>query len=87
MNPRHSYAYLDGLRGWAALMVAYGHFVLAMHPAMLGSGDEHAHFAGAGELGRTGLIVLYNLLAVDIFFVLLNWCLPPPVNTRPAPPT
>jgi peptidoglycan/LPS O-acetylase OafA/YrhL len=85
VNPRHSYAYLDGVRGWAALMVAYSHFVAAMHPAMLGAGDERAHFAGAAWFGRTGLIVLYNpQLAVDIFFVLSGFVLATSVNNRPA---
>jgi peptidoglycan/LPS O-acetylase OafA/YrhL len=86
MNPRHSYACLDGVRGWAALMIACSHFVAAMHPALLGAGDWRAHFAGAGWFGRSGLIVLYNpQLAVDVFLVISGFVLATSVNNRPAP--
>ena len=85
MNPRHSYAYLDGVRGWAALMVVYGHFIAAMQPAMLGMGAERTHFAGDAWLGQSGLIMLYNpQLAVDVFFVLSGFVLATSVNNRPA---
>jgi peptidoglycan/LPS O-acetylase OafA/YrhL len=88
MNPWRNYAYLDGVRGWAALLVAYSHFVAAMHPALLGAGEERAHFPGAAWLGRSGFIVLYNpQLAVDIFFVLSGFVLATAVNNRPAPLT
>ncbi len=86
MTPRHSYAYLDGVRGWAALMVAYSHFVAAMHPALLGAGAERTHFAGDAVIARTGLLVLFNpQLSVDIFFVLSGFVLATAVNNRPAP--
>jgi len=86
VNARHGYACLDGVRGWAALMVACSHFVFAMHPALLGAGEAHAHFPGAAWLGRTGAIVLYNpQFAVDIFFVLSGFVLATSVNNRPAP--
>ena len=86
MNPRHKYAALDGVRGWAALMVAYAHFIIGTHPALLGAGPEHAHFAASVALGQTGLIVLYKpQLALDIFFVLSGFVLATSVNSRPAP--
>jgi peptidoglycan/LPS O-acetylase OafA/YrhL len=86
MTPRHGYAYLDGVRGWAALMVAYSHYVAAMHPALLGTGVERSHFAGDAAIPRTGLLLLYNpALSVDIFFVLSGFVLATAVNRRPAP--
>ena len=92
MNPRHSYAYLDGVRGWAALLVAFSHFIDAMQPAMLGTGAQidaiagRAPFAGSTWLSHSGLIVLYNpQLPVDIFFVLSGFVLATSVNERPAP--
>jgi peptidoglycan/LPS O-acetylase OafA/YrhL len=86
MNPRHSYACLDGVRGWAAVMVAYSHFVGAMHPAMLGSGDWRAHFAAAGALGRSGLVAFYNPeFGLDVFLVISGFVLATSVTTRPAP--
>jgi len=92
MNPRHSYAYLDGVRGWAALMVAASHFIDAMQPAMLGRAAQidqvagRAAFAGSTWLGHSGLIVLYNpQLPVDVFFVLSGFVLATSVDVRPAP--
>jgi peptidoglycan/LPS O-acetylase OafA/YrhL len=86
MNARHSYACLDGVRGWAAVMVAYSHFVGAMHPAMLGAGDGRAHFAAAGALGRSGLVVFYNPeFGLDVFLVISGFVLATSVTTRPAP--
>jgi peptidoglycan/LPS O-acetylase OafA/YrhL len=83
--PRHRYTYLDGVRGWAALMVALAHFVLAFHPALLGGGEKVAHFAASVPISRTMVIALYNPgLGVTIFFVLSGFVLAASVADRPA---
>ena len=83
--PRHRYLYLDGVRGCAALMVALSHFILALHPAMLGGTQVPTHFAAAVALSHSPLVAFYNpQLGVTIFFVLSGFVLAASVADRPA---
>jgi len=70
------YAYLDGLRGVAALAVVLCHFVLAFQPALLsGKAGQGAAAAGTG-LSRTPLVLLWSPdCAVHVFFVLSGFVL------------
>lgn len=52
----HRYAYLDGVRGLASLMVAVCHYVVAFQPAMLNGDQALSHFPNDYLLARTGWV-------------------------------
>ena len=82
----HRFAYLDGVRGLAALMVAFSHYTLAFHPALMGGGPRMAHFTASVALSQTPLIFLINPeLGVAIFFVLSGFVLASSVAGRDTP--
>ncbi|MGE7795266.1 acyltransferase family protein [Lysinibacillus fusiformis] len=68
--------YLEGLRGIAALIVVFSHFVQFYYPRLLFSNDELAHNNFERWLSETPINLLYNgNLAVCIFFVLSGYVL------------
>lgn len=79
------YAYLDGLRGVAALAVVLCHFVLAFQPALLsGKAGQGAVAAGTG-LSRTPLMLFWSPdCAVHVFFVLSGFVLSSAMAVQPA---
>ena len=79
------YAYLDGLRGVAALAVVLCHFVLAFQPALLsGKAGQGAAVAGTG-LSRTPLVLFWSPdCAVHVFFVLSGFVLSSAMAGQPA---
>lgn len=79
------YAYLDGLRGVAALTVVLCHFVLAFQPALLsGKAGQGAAAAGTG-LARTPLVLFWSPdCAVHVFFVLSGFVLSSAMAGQPA---
>ena len=79
------YAYLDGLRGVAALTVVLCHFVLAFQPALLsGKAGQGAAAAGTG-LAQTPLVLFWSPdCAVHVFFVLSGFVLSSAMAGQPA---
>ena len=71
--------YLDGLRGLAAFVVVFHHFILAFYPALfLGTKEAQTHLAGGEEAFMSGSVfnILYSgNFAVCIFFVLSGFVL------------
>ena len=87
-------AYLDGLRGVAALNVVFAHFVLAFEPALyLGTitfgapaPPDTPVLAGALWIAQTPLVLLFSpQFAVTIFFVLSGFVLASSMSAQPAP--
>ena len=71
-------AYLNGLRGWAALAVAVHHFLVAFYPALISGNPAEVHTKDAIEcyIATSPLNVLYNgNYFVCIFFVLSGFVL------------
>ncbi|MEI7890423.1 MAG: acyltransferase [bacterium] len=71
-------SYLDGLRGLAAFVVVFHHFILAFYPALLLGGNTQAHLVGKNDefVSGTLLNLFYNgNFAVCIFFVLSGFVL------------
>ena len=79
------YAYLDGLRGVAALVVVLCHFVLAFQPALLsGRAGQGATAAGTG-LSHTLLVLFWSPdCAVHVFFVLSGFVLSSAMAGQPT---
>lgn len=70
--------YLDGLRGLAAFVVVFHHFILAFYPALFSGQDNTLHMRTGAEVYMSGSILnlLYNgNFAVCIFFVLSGYVL------------
>ena len=71
-------AYLESLRGLAALIVVFGHFVVGFYPALYTANLNHVHTRSGIEipLSVTPLNLLYNgTFSVAIFFVLSGYVL------------
>jgi len=65
--------YLDGLRGLAAFMVVFHHFILAFYPALFSGADATTHLKPGVEAFASGSVfnLFYNgNFAVCIFFVI-----------------
>ncbi|MGI4946805.1 MAG: acyltransferase family protein, partial [Janthinobacterium lividum] len=78
------YQHLDGLRGVAALAVAFCHFAYAFQPALL-SGNPAQGAAAATGLSKTPLILLWSPdCAVMVFFVLSGFVLQASVAGAPG---
>jgi peptidoglycan/LPS O-acetylase OafA/YrhL len=70
--------YLDGIRGIAALMVFFYHYLLAFYPALFVFKPEFVHSPSNFEIsiGKTPINILYSGgFAVCIFFVLSGYVL------------
>jgi peptidoglycan/LPS O-acetylase OafA/YrhL len=79
-------AYLDGLRGVAALIVVFSHYVLAFQPALyMGTLEGPPSLAVAPAVARTPLLVAFSpQFGVAIFFVLSGIVLAASVSRKPA---
>lgn len=85
-NEAPRYAYLDGVRGLASLMVAASHYVLSFQPAMMNGDQSAGHFPGDYLVARTGWVFFFNPdFAVAIFFVLSGFVLA--ASVAHAPPS
>ncbi|MFZ2835300.1 MAG: acyltransferase family protein, partial [Candidatus Moraniibacteriota bacterium] len=70
--------YLDGLRGLAAFVVVFHHFILAFYPALFSGPDNVTHMASGKEIFLSGSVLnlFYNgNFAVCVFFVLSGYVL------------
>ncbi|WP_372010596.1 acyltransferase family protein [Paenibacillus chitinolyticus] len=68
--------YLDGLRGAAALVVVFAHFLQVFLPSMFEARPQVSHFAFDQWIPRTPLNLLFNgNFAVCLFFVLSGFVL------------
>jgi peptidoglycan/LPS O-acetylase OafA/YrhL len=70
--------YLDGLRGLAAFVVVFHHFILAFYPALFLGSDTQTHFGAGREDFLSGSVfnLFYNgNFMVCIFFVLSGFVL------------
>ncbi|WP_347722507.1 acyltransferase family protein [Lysinibacillus capsici] len=70
--------YLDGVRGFAALVVVFGHFMNAYYPALLTANINDSHFNNFIDvkLADTPFNLIFNgYFAVMIFFVLSGFVL------------
>ena len=70
--------YLDGLRGLAAFVVVFHHFILAFYPALFFGDNATPHLRAGLEafVSGTPINLLYNgNFAVSIFFVLSGYVL------------
>ena len=82
------FTHLDGVRGFASMMIMFAHYVLATQPSMyygtlLNTGKPH--FAAALLIAQTPLTVFYQPeFAVAIFFVLSGFVLAASVTARPV---
>ena len=75
---REKINYLDGVRGFAALVVVFGHFINAYYPALLTANIEDSHFNNFIDvkLADTPFNLMFNgYFAVSIFFVLSGFVL------------
>lgn len=75
---REKIYYLDGIRGLAALIVVFGHFMNAYYPALLTASIEVSHFESYIDvkLADTPFNLVFNgYFAVSIFFVLSGFVL------------
>jgi peptidoglycan/LPS O-acetylase OafA/YrhL len=72
-------AFLEGLRGFAALCVVLHHFILAFYPALYSGNPAESHFASTTTertVANSPLAILYSgNFAVCIFFVLSGFVL------------
>ena len=78
MNQSGKIQYLEGIRGVAALMVFFHHFLLAFFPSFNFAGDPATSHLGTFELNywRTPLSVFTNgEFMVSLFFVLSGFVL------------
>ena len=79
------YAHLDGLRGVAALAVAFCHFAFAFQPALLSGNPAQGAAAAATGLSKTPLVLLWSPdCAVTVFFVLSGFVLQASVAGAPG---
>ena len=63
--------YLDGLRGFAAVMVFFGHLAIALMPAMVTFNPAESHGGLEIAVGQSPLSILWQgNFAVCLFFVL-----------------
>ncbi len=70
--------FLEGIRGFAAIIVVFQHFVLLFYPALYTGNFSQAHFSPEFEhlAAITPLNIFYNgNLAVSLFFVLSGFVL------------
>ncbi len=68
--------FLDGVRGIAALIVVFHHYVLAFFPAMFFGNIERNHFVNEHQYSTSPLQLFFNgSFAVCIFFVLSGFVL------------
>jgi peptidoglycan/LPS O-acetylase OafA/YrhL len=75
---KHHFLYLDGLRGWASMVVVLYHFILAFYPALYSAQPEESHFPNLIDctIATSPYSIFYNgHFCVCIFFCLSGFVL------------